>query len=1096
MVSSVLQWSILISIFSSICCIRRDYFITAEEQWWDYAPSKQNLITNDRTISDRHIQTTEDRIGSVYKKVMLKQFTDGYFRREIKPAPWMGYIGPTIKGETGDVLYIHFRNLASRPYGLHPHGVQYFKDSEGSLYMDGTSGRDKLDDSVPPGETYTYRWSMLNSFAPTEDDDNCIPVGYHPHIRSNKDIDTGLVGILLICKPGILNPDNSRKDVDREFVLYADTVNETNSWLIEESLNLCLNPQRCRQLFNEKNAAFIGDTLMYSINGYIYGNLPDFPVHEGERVAFYAMGLNLGLHVFGVQGQSLTFKGKRTHAVVFGIAWFEGFYMTAINPGRWMIFCKVNYHFNHGMAAFVNVVPRPGILPPTILRRTRRYFIAVEEVVWDYRPSGRVLARVGKGSAERSTIEERFFTSGGAVGGRFVKAVFIEYTDGTFERQKKRCKDEKHLGILGPPVRVEVGEMLEIILLNKASRPYSFSPFGVAFTKDNEGAFYKNDRHSSEVTGAAAMPGQQRRYIFTVPWDYGPTKEDPQCVTETYQSFVDYARDQYSGLIGPLLICKPGSLNAEGRQRGVNKELFLTMMNWFEQDSWYFNQSISLAMMNGKMVDQENAMFRDVNTLRAINGRVFGNIGGFDMCIGDRVSWHVLGFGERFDYQNPVFEGNNVQYDGKMVDYVTVFPGTSQTAYMAPDNPGNWLIHAGQLQSQTDGMVTRYNVDTCNRPLFVPVPGFKKITVRRYYIAAVDVIWDYAPRKINIVTMGDLRDPNTPGNLYVRDTDMFIGTQYKKTVYREFYDGTFSRQIQRTEKDNHLGILGPFIKAAVGDVIEIVFKNMASFDNSIYLKNLPLDNAMSKHLRNGVKPGDVKVYSWGVPERSGPGRNEPNCVGYSYNSPVYPQKDIATGLIGPLLICKRGVLDVYGNRMDKTNREFALAFVIFNEADSHYFDENVRVRAPNRMNRDDSMFQQSNNKFSINGFIFSNIPNLEMVVGDTIAWYTYSFGNSNGVHSNHFHGQTFIKSSAESYRDDVIGVVPGSYETVEMFADNPGTWFVHCHLGLHMSAGMMDTYTILPKNLGDINRGGPQMLRGARIGRELRRRNKFGRKVY
>lgn len=54
------------------------------------------------------------------------------------------------------------------------------------------------------------------------------------------------------------------------------------------------------------------------------------------------------------------------------------------------------------MAAFVNVLPRPGILPPAIIRRTRRYYITVEEVVWDYRPSGKVLARVGKGSTERS----------------------------------------------------------------------------------------------------------------------------------------------------------------------------------------------------------------------------------------------------------------------------------------------------------------------------------------------------------------------------------------------------------------------------------------------------------------------------------------------------------------------------------------------------------------------------------------------------------------------------------------------------------------------------------------------------------------------
>jgi hypothetical protein len=38
-------------IFILICnsvCIRRDYYIGTEEVWWDYAPSKQNLVTNDR----------------------------------------------------------------------------------------------------------------------------------------------------------------------------------------------------------------------------------------------------------------------------------------------------------------------------------------------------------------------------------------------------------------------------------------------------------------------------------------------------------------------------------------------------------------------------------------------------------------------------------------------------------------------------------------------------------------------------------------------------------------------------------------------------------------------------------------------------------------------------------------------------------------------------------------------------------------------------------------------------------------------------------------------------------------------------------------
>jgi hypothetical protein len=73
----------------------------------------------------------------------------------------------------------------------------------GAFYLDGTRGRDKLDDMVQPGTTYTYKWYMTKTFAPTEDDDNCIPLGYHPHVRSHKDIDTGLIGMIIVCKPGM-----------------------------------------------------------------------------------------------------------------------------------------------------------------------------------------------------------------------------------------------------------------------------------------------------------------------------------------------------------------------------------------------------------------------------------------------------------------------------------------------------------------------------------------------------------------------------------------------------------------------------------------------------------------------------------------------------------------------------------------------------------------------------------------------------------------------------------------------------------------------------------------------------------------------------
>lgn len=57
-----------------------------------------------------------------------------------------------------------------------------------------------------------------------------------------------------------------------------------------------------------------------------------------------------------------------------------------------------------GMAAFLNVRPSLYRTHSTkhLYGRTRRHFIAAEEVLWDYRPSNKVLARVGKASKERS----------------------------------------------------------------------------------------------------------------------------------------------------------------------------------------------------------------------------------------------------------------------------------------------------------------------------------------------------------------------------------------------------------------------------------------------------------------------------------------------------------------------------------------------------------------------------------------------------------------------------------------------------------------------------------------------------------------------
>ncbi|WAR20412.1 HPHL1-like protein [Mya arenaria] len=106
----------------------------------------------------------------------------------------------------------------------------------GALYIDGTSGHAKFDDLVPPGGAITYAWVAANIHAPTKDDENCVPWGYHSHTNGPRDIATGLVGIALICRPGTLGLDGARMDVDRELVVYSDITDETNSWYINENI--------------------------------------------------------------------------------------------------------------------------------------------------------------------------------------------------------------------------------------------------------------------------------------------------------------------------------------------------------------------------------------------------------------------------------------------------------------------------------------------------------------------------------------------------------------------------------------------------------------------------------------------------------------------------------------------------------------------------------------------------------------------------------------------------------------------------------------------------------------------------------------------
>jgi multicopper oxidase len=72
---------------------------------------------------------------------------------------------------------------------------------------------------------------------------------------------------------------------------------------------------------------------------------------------------------------------------------------------------------------------------------------------------------------------------------------------------------------------------------------------------------------------------------------------------------------------------------------------------------------------------------------------------------------------------------------------------------------------------------------------------------------------------------------------------------------------------------------------------------------------------------------------------------------------------------------------------------------------------------------------------------------------------TLMFNNTSMMwHPMHLHGHTFHVIKADGTRGarkDTVIVLPMQRLTVDVVADNPGEWMLHCHNTYHQEAGMM-----------------------------------------
>ncbi|KFQ02416.1 Coagulation factor VIII, partial [Leptosomus discolor] len=700
----------------------RRYYIAAVETTWDYMHSNLLSVLQAPAGMSGHSdpQTSMSGVPPRYWKAVFVEYPNASFMQP-KPKPaWMGLLGPTIRAEVYDTVVITFKNLASRPYNLHAVGVSYWKASEGAQYEDETSQPEKEGDRVDPGKTHTYIWEIQQNHGPMDGDSPCLTHSYSSNTDSVKDINSGLIGALLVCRPGTLANDGN-KEAQQEFVMLFAVFDEGKSWYSEPSSRAAPQP-----LLRNR-------TEMHTINGYINGSLPGLTLCLKKQVHWHVIGLGTGPEVHSIFFEAHTFlvRSHRLSSLEISPATYLTAQTMPRTAGSFQMFCQILSHQQAGMEAIVKVeecmeerLMKMGKLSDepedmeypeedeeiyhVIQVRsfakeepvTWTHYIAAEEMDWDYAPVKPV-------SLNRN-ITSLFLEAGPQrIGSKYKKVMFVEYEDATFK--KRKVSDQLDKGILGPVIKGEVGDQFKIVFRNLASRPYNIYPHGLTSVRPYHAMKPSQDKNIKDIP---ILPGQSFTYSWRVTTEDGPTKSDPRCLTRFYYSSINPVRDMASGLIGPLLICFKKSMDQRGNQIMSDKTRLVLFSVFDENHSWYLEENIRRFCTDAAHVDTQDPQFYASNVMHTINGFVFDNLQP-KLCLHEVVYWYVLSVGAQTEFLSIFFSGNTFKHNMVFEDVLTLFPFSGETVFMSLEKPGIWTLGCLNPYFRDRGMHAKFTVLQC-----------------------------------------------------------------------------------------------------------------------------------------------------------------------------------------------------------------------------------------------------------------------------------------------------------------------------------------------------------------------------------------------
>ncbi|KAF2085751.1 Cupredoxin [Saccharata proteae CBS 121410] len=359
----------------------------------------------------------------------------------------------------------------------------------------------------------------------------------------------------------------------------------------------------------------------------------------------------------------------------------------------------------------------------------RTFYVAAEEVEWNYVPSGwdNWLGVPIESSPRASSAG--YLKSTGSWGLTWTKALYRGYTDASFTNLTEQPPTQ---GTQGPLLRAEVGDLVQILFCNKLSENYaSMHSMGLTYSKQYEGSLYPSTTNGSSPTpniGDAVPPGQCFVYKWFVSSTAAPASNDPVRMW-SYHSFVNMPADMAAGLIGPMAIYQRGAMASTMKKHrefpilyqiydetasfmsGINAaKLGNTTQNSLTPQTlsqpYSGNSTIwkpQLANFPPVSLDSTNAP-----TFHTLNGFMYANGPAFEMCEDEDVVWYAYGYGS----ESHVFHmhGNNFLYGGEWRASKDLNDGNMFALFMQPEMRGVWEVICHVNDHLMNGMVHNYVV--------------------------------------------------------------------------------------------------------------------------------------------------------------------------------------------------------------------------------------------------------------------------------------------------------------------------------------------------------------------------------------------------